>query len=394
MNKVKIIPKINKQTVVMMLIFIGILTTYFLTSGGKTPYDYFTRLAASFLHGKYWLTDNPPWLSELIKIGAGRYTFVNPPVPALLAVPFVFLFGGVFQQQYLAEILGAASVVIVGIVSQKFKEDKKLFVWSSLLLGLGSIFWYLSATGSVWYLGQVTAVFFILLSINECFGKRRPFLVSLFLLFAFFSRLQLILSLPFFAYLVFKDKISLRKIILFAIPMIAFAIVYSTYNFIRFGNPLQNGYTLIPGILNEPWFNKGQFSIQYIPKHLYLLFIKLPIFLKTFPFIEPSWAGMAIWITTPAFIYAMLARLKDKINILSWITIFLVGLVNFSYGSTGFSQFGYRYAVDFYPFLTLLTIRSIAKTGVKWHHWLLLSISILVNLWGTVFVNKLGFVGW
>jgi uncharacterized membrane protein len=122
------------------------------------------------------------------------------------------------------------------------------------------------------------------------------------------------------------------------------------------------------------------------------MFLKLPIILKDFPFIKPSWAGMAIWITTPAFIYALGARLKDKINILSWISILSVGLVNFSYGSTGFSQFGYRYAVDFYPFLILLTIRGVSKTGLKWHHWLLLFVSIMVNLWGVLWINKFGWV--
>jgi hypothetical protein len=60
----------------------------------------------------------------------------------------------------------------------------------------------------------------------------------------------------------------------------------------------------------------------------------------------------------------------------------------------GWTQFGYRYAIDFYPFLTLLTIKGVTKTGLRWHHWLLLFIGILVNAWGVIFINKLGFVGW
>jgi len=363
-----------------------------LTSAGRTPYDYFTRLSSAFLTGKYYLSQNPVWLNELINIGPGKYTFVNPPIPAIIAIPFVWIFGNAFQQQYLAHLVGALSIIVVWTIAQKIKRDIKLSIWSSLLLGLGSIFWFLSATGSVWYLGQVTAVFFILLAINESLGRKRPFLIASFLACAFFSRLQLILSLPFFIYLTFRDSVSVKKIVSFSIPIALFFAAYFIYNFLRFGNPLQNGYTLIAGILNEPWFNKGQFSIQYIPNHLYLLFLKLPIFLKSFPYIQPSWAGMAIWITTPAFIYALKANIKDRVNIASWITILLVGLVNFSYGSTGFTQFGYRYAVDFYPFLTLLTIKGAAKTGIKWHHWVLLILSIAVNLWGVLWINKFGWV--
>jgi hypothetical protein len=372
--------------------FIFVLSIYFLTSAGRTPYDYFTRLSSAFLTGKYYLSQNPVWLNELINIGPGKYTFVNPPIPAIIAIPFVWIFGNAFQQQYLAHLVGALSIIVVWTIAQKIKRDIKLSIWSSLLLGLGSIFWFLSATGSVWYLGQVTAVFFILLAINESLGRKRPFLIASFLACAFFSRLQLILSLPFFIYLTFRDSVSVKKIVSFSIPIALFFAAYFIYNFLRFGNPLQNGYTLIAGILNEPWFNKGQFSIQYIPNHLYLLFLKLPIFLKSFPYIQPSWAGMAIWITTPAFIYALKANIKDRVNIASWITILLVGLVNFSYGSTGFTQFGYRYAVDFYPFLTLLTIKGAAKTGIKWHHWVLLILSIAVNLWGVLWINKFGWV--
>ena len=314
-------------------------------------------------------------------------------MPAIIATPFVLAFGyNNFQQQYLAEFIGALSVVLVGIISQKIKRDKKLLIWSSLLFGLGSIFWFLSATGSVWYLGQVTGVFFILLAVNEALGKKRVFLISLFMSFAFFSRLQLILSLPFFLYISFKNNLSLKKAALFLIPLASVLAAYFIYNFIRFGDLFQNGYTLIAGILKEPWFNWGQFSLQYIPGHLSLLLLKLPIFLNKFPYVEPSWGGLAIWITTPAFIYAFAAKIKDKVNIISWVTIILVGLINVSYGSPGFTQFGYRYAVDFYPFLTLLTIKGVARTGLKWHHWLLLILSIAVNLWGVIWINKFGWV--
>ncbi len=340
------------------------------------------------------LTENPVWMSELIEIGLGKYTFVNPPLPAIIATPFVWIFKEGFQQQFLAHILGALSVLVVAKITQKISNNIGLIIWSSLLFGLGTIIWFLSSNGSVWYLGQITGVFFMLLSLNEYLGKRRIFWISLFLSLAFFSRLQLILSLPFFVFLIFKNNLSFKKVFLFIIPITLFVGMYFTYNYLRFGNVLQNGYTLIPGILEEPWFNKGQFSFYYVPNHLNLLFLKLPIFSNTFPFIKPSWAGLAIWITTPAFIYAFRTSLKDKVNIFSWISIFFIGLLNACYGSTGFSQFGYRYAVDFYPFLILLTVKGVSGNKLKWHHWLLLSISILVNFWGVIWINKFGWVNY
>jgi hypothetical protein len=38
------------------------------------------------------------------------------------------------------------------------------------------------------------------------------------------------------------------------------------YNFVRFGSLFDVGYWMIPGILDEPWFSHGLFSLQYIPK--------------------------------------------------------------------------------------------------------------------------------
>src|SRR5690606_39177741 len=104
------------------------------------------------------------------------------------------------------------------------------------------------------------------------------------------------------------------------------------------------GYFLIPGILDEPWFSKGMLNIAYIPDHLELLFFKLPKFKDTFPFIIPSWYGLAIWITTPAFISALRAPLKLTITKTAWLSSFLVFILLALRGGTGWTQFGYRYA--------------------------------------------------
>jgi hypothetical protein len=111
-------------------------------------------------------------------------------------------------------------------------------------------------------------------------------------------------------------------------------------------------------------------------------------------FVEPSWGGLAIWITSPVFIYSLFANLKKQVVQISWLSILLIALVVMSHGSTGFAQFGYRFAVDFYPLILFLIVKYVSDKKMEWHHWTLLTISILVNLWGAVFINKLGLVGW
>lgn len=381
----------NKR--IIILLFLISFSIYFLTSAGRTPHDYFTRLAGAMLEGRIYLTENPPWLSELVPAGSGKFYVVQPPMPALLALPPVFLFGQRFQQQILAHIVGALIVVLSYTLVTKFTKKKNIIYWFTILSALGTIMWYEAATGSVWYLGQLTSALFLLLAIVESLGKKRLFLVGLFVGAAYLSRVHTILSVVFFVYLL-RDKLffKYRNIIQFGLGLSVFLGFNALYNFARWGVPWDKGYFLIPGILNEPWFAKGMLNVAYIPEHLKLLFLKLPKLIDRFPYIIPSWYGLSIALTTPAFVFALRNKLKTNDVKVAWLAILLIFLVLALRGGTGWTQFGYRYAVDFYPFLLYLTIKRVAKTGITKLHWLLLLIGVLVNLWGVVWINKFGWV--
>lgn len=374
----------------VILVFFSLI--YYLTSAGHTPYDYFARLADAFIKGKYYLTENPPWLNELIPAAKNKYFVPYPPMPALLAIPFRLLFANAFHQEYLAHLVGAAISLSYFILAQRVGNKKSVAVWTSLLVSVGSIIWFLSSTGSSWYLGQTVAMLFLTLALIEYYGKKRPYFMGLFLGVSFLSRIHLILASVFFILGPMLQK-RYKFLVYFALGFLPFLAFNFFYNFIRFGTVLDKGYFLIPGLFSEPWYQRGIFNLSYIPSHLKVLFLSLPIIKKTFPYIIPSWAGLSIWATTPAFIYSISAPFKNREVRYLWLSIFLISLVIFSHGTTGFTQFGYRFAVDFYPFLILLTIKGVNKTGLKWHHWLLLVLGIIVNLWGVIFINKFGWVG-
>lgn len=380
-----------------LFIFLISFAIFAISSGGNTPYNYFTRLADAFLHGKYYITENPSWLSELIPAGIGKFYIVYPPLPGILLIPFVFIFGSSFPQQILAHILGAGIVTLTFLISMEIKKDLKLAIWSSLLIGVGSIVWFMSSNGSVWLVGQLTSAFFLTLALRESLTKKRPWVVGICLGSIYLSRPHVILALPLFLYLL-KDKLKkFQNLFLMGLSAAPFFLFGFYYNFIRFGSIFDKAYFLLPGILNEthsPWFINGVESPLYIPNNLKTIFAAFPKFIPRPPFIEPSWNGLAIWITTPAFIYAFKNNLKEKVVQFSWISITLISLVVFSHGGNGFAQFGYRFAVDFYPILVYLTIKSFSKRKLKRIHWVLLSIGILVNLWGVIWINKFGWVSY
>ena len=270
-------------------------------------------MADAFLQGRFWLIDNPSWLSELIPIAQDKYYVVYPPLPAIVLMPLVLVFGTNFPQQYLAHFLGAALSVLVFKLSYLTKKDIKLALWISLTTGIGSIIWYLSSVGSVWYLGQISAAFFLTAALVESLSKKRTLLTGLFIGAAYLSRIHTILSLPVFIFLL-KDKLKTRRDVLyFCLPILIFLGFNIWYNFVRYGVPYDKGYFLIPGTLSEPWFAKGILHPSYIIEDLKIAFWSFPKLLNEYPYIQPSWAGMSIWLTTPAFIFALLAPFKEKL---------------------------------------------------------------------------------
>ncbi|OGM68791.1 hypothetical protein A2897_01320 [Candidatus Woesebacteria bacterium RIFCSPLOWO2_01_FULL_44_24b] len=375
-----------------IFLFFAIFSIYFLTSAGNTPHDYFTRLAGAFLEGRIYLTESPPWLNELIPI-AGKYYVAYPPMPAIIAIPFVLVLRN-FEQQWLAHLLGAGTAVIIYKLTLLITKNlpaqagKKIAVWMGLLTAFGNVLWFLAATGSSWYLGQVSAAFFLTLAIYETLTKKRPLLMGIFLGAAYLSRVHTILSLPFFLYFVFKKRQRLSH---FFAGLTPFLIFNALYNFARFGVLWDKGYMLISGVLNEPWYQLGLIHPSYIERHLRIIFTALPVLKDTFPYIFPPWSGLAIWLTTPAFLLALKAPFKKPVVRMSFLAIALIAVPILMHGTYGFAQFGYRFAVDVYPFLFLILIYALPKKLGK-IHWLLLFLSILVNAWGVVWINKFGWV--
>lgn len=374
----------------MLLLFV--FTVYYFTSAGNTPYDYFVKLAVAFTKNQYYIVDNPPWLNELIPIGDNRYAVVYPPGPAIIIMPLVYIFGNDIPQQIIAHIFGALFTLMTAKLAFKITSNKKVAIWFFLLAAFGNITWYLSANGSVWYLGQIAGAFFLTTSIYLSLLKNRPILASVFLAMAFLSRIQTVLALPLIIYLNLKDNPQLIKLLKIGGPISIAFIFYGIYNYIRFGSFLETGYDLIPGVLDEPWYSHGIFHISYIKNNLLAMFASFPIIKNEFPYIIPSWGGLSIWITSPAFLFIIFSKLKNITNIVAWISIVMISIVTFTHGGTGFTQFGYRYAVDFYPLIFYLLADGIKNKGLGRINWILLVISMAVNAWGVIWINKFGWV--
>ncbi len=375
----------------LILLFVFIFVIYHLSSSGVTPYNYFVLLADQILKGKYYLVDNPPWLNELIPLKSGGFGIVYPPAPTIVAMPLVYLFGKGIPQNIISYFLGSCLAILIAKIGHVKSKSDEVFNWFLILSSFGTITWYLSSNGSVWYLGQISGAFFLTAVLYESLTKKRPVFVSTFFALAVLSRLQILLAIPIVVYLNIKN-LNFKRIVYLAVPFTLLISTYLYYNFLRFGNIFETGYSLIPGVLDEPWYSKGIFHYSYLKRNLEAFLLAIPIFTNTFPYVKPSWSSLSILITTPAFIYSLLCKIKSKEVFFTYLSIVLIAITNFSHGGIGFTQFGYRYAVDFYPLIYLLLANYFSSNKIAWHHYLLLFISVIINLWGIIWINSFGWV--
>jgi hypothetical protein len=388
------------------LFFLLAFVIYFFSSESReTAYHYFAPLAEAFLDGRLYLLSKPSWLNELLGVD-GRYYVIYPPVPAILLIPQALLLGPHINQTLASVFWGSLSVSAVYFLMRRVTNSVRLQIWMTLLFAFGTIFWYLACDGKAWFFAQVASFFFLSLAVFETFGKRRPLLIGLLLGLSFWCRLPVILSLPFFLIMLsdqwihresnanFIKKINLKPLILLGLGVGVFVLLNFLYNYARFDTIANIAYAM--QAKEEPWFYpEGLFHFSYIPKHLWIFFLKPPLFSAEAPYVVPSLEGMSILITTPAVIYAVFAGIRNKTALACWSAIIPVAMVSFTHGGYGWIQFGYRFAVDFYPFLFVLIALGInsqlkENSDLKWHHKLLIILSILVNTWGVLWINKLG----
>lgn len=387
-----------------LAIFALSFAIYFFTQEDRpTPFNNFVRLADAILHGRLYLTEDVSWL-EIVPFD-GKYYIVPPPLPAFLILPVVAVWGLSTNQTLISIFFGSLNVSLAFLAARALSNSRSVQLWTAAMFGFGTIHWWVATAGGVWTFSHTVSATLLFAAILLTLYKSRPFFTGAVLGASYWTRLPTILSLPFFLAMYSDEwyrrgenlslyrRMNLRPLIWLGAGTGIFILLNAGYNVLRFNTPFDISYYLIPGILEEPWYQKGIFDITYIPRNLKVIFGGFPKFIDEFPYVTPSWSGTAIWITTPAFIYALFAGIRNKLAIGCWLSILLVATANFCHGTWGFSQFGYRFAMDFYPFLFLLTVKGIGN-DIRWHHKVLISIGILVNLWGVLWINKFGWVSY
>lgn len=380
----------SRHQPVLWALLAGLLAfaVYHLALGWTTPYNHYVLLADAFLNGRVDIV--PP--GEYLEAAEyrGRFFVMNPPFPAVLLLPLVALRGTLARQEVASQMTGAVGAALLLLAAARILPRPRDYLWLGLLAAFGTILWYLSAVGSTWYMAHVVGAAALSLGVWETLGRRRPVVLGLAVGIAYLSRYPNIMALAFFALATVPvwapgglrrwREVDLGYLIRLAAPVALALLLHMLYNWARFETLTDIAQTLRK--VKDPWFERGLLDLSYVPRHLDILFRARPLFVPQPPYALIPWWGLAIWVTTPAFVYALRAPLTLE-TAGAWLGVASVAFLNFLWGTTGWTQFGYRFIADVYPLLFLLTARGM-RGRVPWPAKVLIVLSVLVNTWGVL----------
>lgn len=337
--------------------------------------------------GRVDLPDLPQFYHDKLEF-EGKIYVPFPPGASLLLIPFVLIKENITEQN-VSIIIGAINVLLIYLLMLTFTSKKNSFLLA-IFFGFGTPFFWSALVGTTWFFAHVVAIFFITISLLLHF-KQRHFLSGIFFALASLTRIPMILAGIFYLLQLFKQK---NKFIFFLFGASIFIPIFLFYNYLRFGNISETGYTQIykqyNGIKVSISENYGYFSYKNVPLHLFTFFIMPPNIeirdglLKN---LRPSPFGMGIVFTSPLLLISLWPKFKRGIELNSIISAIIISLPSFLHYAQGWVQFGYRFVLDFIVFLMIILALRFKLTRFN---LFLIIISIIVNIWGVLWAIELG----
>lgn len=315
--------------------------------------------AQSFIQGKLDI-DNPVNDAALYE---GKYYVTFPPFPALILTPLVAVFDSV-NTTLVALILVAGIFMVIRSLLKRLQVPEENAWWLMIAFLFGTGIWFVTKFSSgVWNFSHVVAVLMIFLALREGFGRKRAWLMAVFLGCAFLTRQLAVYSSVFLMAVLIADaggdwRQALRRVFIFGAVFSLFVISYLYLNYIRFGDPFDTGYFYIAadplGLLGEMRY--GLFHYKYFVFNFIYMFLQGPH--VEFDGLTPKamdYYGTSLTFASPFVFLAFRASGNRLLITGAWITIALALLHMLFYCNNGFVQVNtQRFTLDFLPVLIVL----------------------------------------
>jgi len=337
-------PSSTFVTVVVGACLVAIALVVYTLSHPDRFYNHFTWQAMAFLEGQAAIrypveaTATSPgnsFFQDVLPVastdGISRALVPFPPLPAIVLVPFVALWGETTNGQLIFAILAAIDVGIAWWVLGLLPIRTWVRFAATVFFGFGTVFWYTAQLGTTWYQAHVLAVGLALLAVGLAIrgdpsaalrddeadegvdaagsggaapARRWPspraivpdgrqFLAGVLFGLACTSRLTVVFAAPFFVFVGGGGSWQRRgwsAALGAGIPLAALAV----YNLVTTGSLLHPGYQHLyeleagfytPLNYNLAWSIE---DIRYLPQNFQIMFLNTPVLL---PDVVPAALG-------------------------------------------------------------------------------------------------------
>lgn len=447
-------------------------------------YNHFVWQADAFLNGRSWFPypigpgealPRNDYLQDVFPLRDaagrpdGRALLPFPPLPAVVLVPFVALFGLAADQEAVAILLAALGVALAWWMLGGLRVRVSVRAATTIIFATGTVWWWAAAVGSTWYLAHLVAVDLVLVAVGialrndtratsedpwaegdrelirlEAAGRAgsvldrlrgsawpldRSQVVAGFVLgLAVTARLPLIFAAPFFMFTGGGGS-RLRRTLSAAVggfPPVAALLLFTLATT---GSPLHPGYDYQYQLEANGYPTLGynpDWSVEdarYVPRNAGIMFGALPevapdikpdtlgffdpvplctepgvdrsLFDPDCPLVIPVDIGTSILLSAPGLLLALFAfrrRGLARLSIGAAAAVVAIALFNLAHFSQGWVQWGYRFSLDFVPFLLPMVALGAARDDGRLR---VLSVGLLVvgaaiNAWGVTWGQILG----
>jgi hypothetical protein len=374
-----------------------------------TPYNHFALLAEAWSKGRLDLAGPPPEYAGNNDFATyhGKWFVVFPAFPSVLLLPLVALGHGadaVADGRFFLLLAGLAPAVLFLVLEKLTRsgESKRSELENLVVSGLfcfGSVYFFCSVQGTVWFAAHVVGAVLTTLYMLFALQAERPLLAGLCLGLAFATRAPLLFAAPLFLFealrstrlpeprgqgLVQRYAVGrcLRLLLLFVLPIAAVAAVCCWHNAARFGDPFETGYQYLSIAWAKRIAKWGLFDYHYLAKNLGVVLTSLPWFPAQGGPVQINGHGLALWVTTPMYLWLLGAKRWSPLARALLLTAALVALPTLFYQNTGWVQFGYRFSNDYAPLL--FTLLAVVGPSLRGSFMLASAFAVIVNFFGAL----------
>jgi hypothetical protein len=331
-----------------------------------------------------------------IEASLGKTHYVSfPPFPAVLMLPQVAL-AGRGANDVVPTVIVAALILPLALfafrrlaaegLSERSPRDDVLL---AVALAFGTVLFFSAVQGRVWFTAHVVGVALAVAYLACSVGARYPILAGLCLGLATMTRTPMAFMFPLFLFEAWRVAGGRRQVrealvlaLRFAAPVAVIAAIAMAHNAARFDSITEFGHSYLAVRQQAQIETTGMFDLSYLSRNLAVALTLLPQFQAEAPYVTISGHGLALWVTSPILVFLLWPRQRGPLHLPLCVTALAVALPTLLYQNSGWFQFGYRFSLDYTPFLFALL--AVGGRPFRWPAQALVAAAIAINLFGAV----------